>query len=155
MLDKADADRGRRLFFSRSGGQCSRCHQIGNRGNNFAPDLSGIGLRAKAKDIVAAILNPSARITEGFRTYIIVTEDGKTYTGVVVEETGLALKLINVDGRPVNIRKKEVEERRSIDVSAMPSNYKQFLTPQQVADLTAYLLTQRKGPASTKANRSP
>ena len=65
-LPNADIERGRKLFYSQSGSTaCASCHRIAGKGNNLAPDLSGIGVRSDLKTIVQAILDPNATITPG------------------------------------------------------------------------------------------
>ena len=78
---------------------------------------------------------------------LIVTDDGKTLTGILVSETGTALTLLQPDGRKVVVPKGSVDERISQKVSPMPS-FERLLTPGQVADVTAYLM-------SLRSERSP
>ena len=71
---------------------------------------------------------------------LIVIEDGRTLTGLLKEETGTALTLLQADGRQVVIPRGSIEERVSQKISPMPS-FERLLTPRQVADLTAFLLS--------------
>ena len=65
-MASADVDRGRRMFFDVANGiGCAACHRVAGQGNDFAPDLSSIGLRSKPEIIIESILAPSAAITEG------------------------------------------------------------------------------------------
>lgn len=54
---------GRRSFTSTG---CVQCHKFGENGGSVGPDLSGIGKRASARDLLEAILEPSSHIVEGF-----------------------------------------------------------------------------------------
>ena len=58
-------------------------------GKNFGPELSGIGSRDNAATILQSILQPNARLVEGYRTHIVEMKDGKTYAGMALEESGL------------------------------------------------------------------
>lgn len=149
LVGRGDAERGESLFFSRRV-NCAGCHRISDRGNDYAPNLSDAGLRIKAEDLVQSILTPSAVITEGFQSQSIITEQGKIHTGIVLEETGKTLKLALPNGRTMMLDKATIEERRTTKQSAMPENFARFLLPQQVADLTAFLLTQKKRPETTQ-----
>ncbi|MDA1017689.1 MAG: c-type cytochrome [Planctomycetota bacterium] len=142
LLAKADAERGRRLFFFSQATRCTNCHHVEGRGQKFAPDLKSIGKgpRRKPAEIVESILKPSAWIVEGFRTQTIVTTKGKTHSGIVLGETGDVVRFVDTNARRFDIKKSDIEERVSKNVSAMPGNVGEFLTPQQVADLVAYLL---------------
>ncbi|MEX0717808.1 MAG: PVC-type heme-binding CxxCH protein [Planctomycetaceae bacterium] len=143
LLEHADAERGRRLFFSQRFA-CARCHRVDERGNDYAPELSGIGLRAKPREIVDSILDPDATITEGFLTQTIVTESGRAYSGIVLEESGRALKLVATDGTVVEVERSAIEERRTSKQSAMPGNFGQFLAPDQAADVAAFLISRKR-----------
>lgn len=143
-LKNADLERGRELFLHPKGAGCIKCHQMEGRGEKFAPDLSDIGSRAKKPEIlIQSILEPSAVITEGFAQQQIATVQGKVFSGAVLEESGLSLKLINSDGAPITILKKDIEERVGTKLSPMPSGFDKLMSAQQLADLVAYLMTQK------------
>lgn len=136
-LNTSISSRGSRLFFGAA--SCSNCHRLGERGNAYAPDLSNLGSRADAKSIAQSILEPNAVITEGFHSLSVATTAGKVYTGFIRQESGLALELIQADGSPVSIPKANIEQRRRTNVSAMPKEMANSLSPQQVADLIAWI----------------
>ena len=143
-LATADEQRGRELFLHARGAGCYQCHRLEGRGSVLAPDLSDIGTRVKeARVIIESILEPSAQITEGFAQQRIVTTDGAVFSGAVLEETGRALKLVDSDGKVTTLLVSEVEERVGTKISPMPAGFGRMLTAQQIADITAWLLTQR------------
>ena len=144
-MSDASADRGRLLFLSKGGANCTICHQMEGYGNIHAPDLGDIGTRADARTIISSILEPSADITEGFALQSVTTKSGAGYAGILLDETGLTLRLAQVNGDVITVETKDVVQRRSVDLSAMPAIYKAMLTPQQVADLAAYLLDSSRG----------
>lgn len=139
-MPEADAERGRTLFLSSAGANCTICHQMEGIGNVHAPGLADIGSRADAKAIISSILEPSDSITEGFAMQVVRTKSGQAYAGILIEETGRALKLALVNGDTVSVPAQDIAERTSTDISAMPATFPALLTPQQVADITAYLL---------------
>ena len=143
-LPNADPDRGRTLFLSKNGATCARCHRLENIGNIHAPDLSDIGTRADANVLVKAILEPSAEITEGFAMQLVNTKNGTAYGGIVLQETGRALTLAMVDGSVVRVPTDDIVLRDTAPVSAMPATFGAMLTPQQIADITSYLLEQKQ-----------
>ena len=93
--------------------------------------------------MIESILTPNAVITEGFNTVTVETPDAE-YSGVLLEESGLALTLGLATGQRQVIPKSKITSRRTVTGSAMPS-YDTLLTPQHAADLTAYLLAQKVG----------
>ena len=144
-LPEADPNRGLALFFAGGGAGCAKCHRADRSGLGFGPDLSHFNSKSEPAAIVRSILEPSAEIKEGFATRTVLTNDGRTVSGLLREESELNLQLIQPDGRRVTIPKAEIEEQISQKVSAMPA-FHEMLTPRQVADLTAWLLSRVNAP---------
>ncbi|MEW6156534.1 MAG: DUF6807 family protein, partial [Verrucomicrobiota bacterium] len=151
LMPQADARRGRELFLSENGAGCTACHQLEGIGNVFAPDLKDIGRRADAEFIIRSIVEPSAAITEGFVTHTVTTRDGDEYSGIVVEETGTAIKLAMASGETTLIPRNLIRKRETSRLSAMPANYAELLTAHQIADLVAFLRQSNANPDSTPA----
>ena len=132
--------RGEILFRHSRGAGCAKCHSVDAAKNGFGPNLSQIGSRSNASHIVQSIVAPSQVITEGFNQQTVVTEEGETFSGVLLEESGLSLSLGQSNGEQVDIPKSMIDERKRNPVSAMP-DLADTLTALQVADLTAFLLS--------------
>lgn len=147
LLDRGNRDRGELLFRHSQGAGCAKCHSLDQATNGFGPNLSSIGLRANVRHIVQSIVEPSAVITEGFKQVNVITDEGKVYSGVLLEESGLSLSLGQSSGERVDIPKDSIEERNSSPVSAMPDT-SEYLTAQQVADLTTFLMSMQTPLAS-------
>ena len=140
-LSSADVDRGRHAFFDVVNGiGCAACHRVAGQGNDFAPDLSSIGLRAKAETIVESILSPSAAITEGYSQQLFLTDDGQSISGVVLRENSAEVTVFKSDRKQQTIAARSIVERQKLKISAMPDGYALFGN-EQIADLTAYLLS--------------
>ena len=146
LLKTSDLKRGRALFLSKSGASCATCHQLEGFGSIFAPDLTGIGTRVTPEFLVRSILEPSAEITEGFAMQILTTKSGDTTAGIILEETGLSVKIAMMDGSLVTVLKKDIVKRETAPISAMPPTFAGLLSPQDVADITAYLLAPKEKP---------
>lgn len=142
LLERGDRDRGELLFRRSTGAGCGKCHSLDQAKNGFGPNLSSIGLRANARHIVQSIVEPSAVITEGFNQLTVVTDEGKMFSGVLLEESGLTLSLGQSSGERVDIPKSAIEERKTVPKSAMPE-MAENLTSQQLADLATFLLSMR------------
>lgn len=150
-LDRGDRIRGKFLFQHAQGAGCAKCHSLDQTPHGFGPSLTGIGLRANVRHIVQSIVEPSAVITEGFKQLNVITDEGNVFSGVLLEESGLTLALGQSDGVRVDIPKSSIDQRKTSPVSAMPE-MAEYLTPQQVADLTTYLLTLETPPAGAAAD---
>lgn len=132
---------GRKMFAAAG---CYACHRFGNQGGMTGPDLTSAGRRYSAHDLLDQVINPSKVINEQFSSVIVITEDGKTHSGVVVNLNGDRLTL-NTDladpNMRVNIDRKEIEEMEVSKVSAMPKGLFSKMTEDEVMDLTAYVLS--------------
>jgi hypothetical protein len=82
------------------------------------PHLVDIGKRYTPTELVESILKPSAKIAQGYESYSFAIADGRVFTGFVVSEAAST----------VQIRE-----------SVMPEGIAGNLTPEQLADLIAYL----------------
>jgi putative membrane-bound dehydrogenase-like protein len=144
-LKDADPARGARLFADARGANCAACHRAGDHGvGGIGPELSDIGLRAAPAAIAESILQPSATIIEGYRVSALVLDDGRSLTGLVLDDTPDTVRVIDGEGRSTSVRKDAIEERAVQQVSLMPAGYDRTLTPEELADLVAFLLTQKR-----------
>ena len=146
-MDQADATRGRDLFLSRHGANCTSCHQLEGVGNVFAPGLADIGDRTDAEFLARSILEPNAAITEGFAMQVFTQHDDSAVAGIVLEETGREVKVATAGGVVLRVAKAQVAKRETLKQSAMPAAFGAMLQPQQVADVVAYLLQQKAKPS--------
>jgi putative membrane-bound dehydrogenase-like protein len=153
LIDRGDRDRGELLFRHTLGAGCAKCHGVDQATNGFGPSLSGIGLRSNALHLVQSIVEPSAVITEGFNQLTVATDEGQVYSGVLLEESGLTLSLGQPTGERIDIPKDSIEARKTSSVSAMP-DMSELLAPQQVADITAYLLSMQTQSSGARANNA-
>lgn len=145
LMPTADPRRGEALFFLTA--NCAACHRVGDRGSNFGPELGNLGERMDAKFIVQSLLDPSAVITEGYSAHS-VEAGGKSYFGMLLS-TGRTLTLGLGDGTTVELAADTITRHETLAVSAMPPQGA-LLGPQDVADLTAWLLTRKANPAEAR-----
>jgi mono/diheme cytochrome c family protein len=61
-----DAARGRTLFEKHPTAACINCHIVGGKGSPFGPALDGIAARKDAAYLRQSVLEPNARIADGF-----------------------------------------------------------------------------------------
>jgi putative heme-binding domain-containing protein len=123
-------------------GTCSRCHAIGGKGAKYGPDLSKITKRFRGSKLLQQIVKPSAEIHKEFQTQMIVVDDGRVLTGLVVKETDDQLRLLPNLLKPDKIEtidKSSIEERRIAEVSTMPIGLLDTYTAEEIFDLLAYI----------------
>jgi putative membrane-bound dehydrogenase-like protein len=128
--------RGKLLFARQS---CVACHTYANGQNPKGPHLVDIGKRYKRHELVESVLDPSAKIAQGFDTYTLVLNSGKIVTGFVVSESADSVTLRHTTGLSTVISRNAIEERVKQKPSMMPKGLVANLTPEELADLVAYL----------------
>lgn len=148
---EGDPRRGAILFHqSRLG--CARCHATGEPASDapgLGPDLARLD-RADASDafLVESVLFPSRSIRKGFEPVTIATVDGRSITGLVVEDglERVVLRDAAELGKTITLRRDEVEMRSTGTTSLMPAGQVAQLTGrQEFLDLVRYLIEIRDG----------
>ncbi len=137
-LSAGDIRRGQLVFHSEKAA-CFSCHAIGYRGGTVGPDLTRIGSIRADRDLLEAIVFPSASFVRSFEPVAIATQDGKVYNGLIRGETADELILATGVNQEARITRRNIEEMRPSTVSVMPAGLDQQLTPQELADLVAFL----------------
>ena len=144
LLQGGDAGRGRELFFRRASLECVRCHRAEGTGGDVGPRLDGIAARRDRVYLLESIVRPSSQFAEGYRTTVVVTDDGRTLAGIVKGETPEELVIMTADGRSHRIPVSSIEDR-SEGASAMPADLASKLTRRELRDLVEWLASLRKG----------
>lgn len=122
--------------------ECSQCHRLGGAGFDVGPNLATIRNRSP-EELLTQILDPNREVSPNFLQYVVVTQTGELQTGVIVAETPHAVTLRAAEGKEQVLLRSEIEELRSAGQSLMPEGLEQKITPQEMADLIAYLLANR------------
>src|SRR5687768_7220417 len=78
-----DAVRGREVVFSEEKGSCARCHSVDGSAVKAGPDLFGAGDKFPRREVINAILEPSANIAVGYGVTLIETKSGEEYVGIL------------------------------------------------------------------------
>lgn len=134
-----DAARGKALFEGK--GKCTDCHRIDGSGSRIGPDLSRIGRFRRAGDLMTSLLDPASEVLPHNRFYRVVTSSGEEVTGRLLNHDSFTVQLLDLDERLRSFRKDDLLEQSFVD-TLMPS-YRDKLSEQEIADLVAYLASQR------------
>lgn len=134
MTLAGDVNRGRALFEK----TCASCHRLGEVGNDFGPKLAALSDKSPAK-LLTAVLDPNQAVEVKYRGYVAVTDDGRVLTGMIVRESSGSVTLAGADGRAVELLRKEIDELRDSGKSFMPEGLERDLSPQDLADLFAFV----------------
>jgi len=138
MVSHASVRRGQ-IVFAGSRVACMSCHQFGAAGGQIGPDLTKIGAIRSERDLLEAIMFPSASFVRSFEPMQVVTRSGKVFNGLVRKDATDEIVLVASATETVHVPREEVEEVRPGTVSVMPAGLDKQLTVQEVADLVAFL----------------
>lgn len=125
---------GKKLFNT----TCAKCHTLFAQGGQIGPDLTTYK-RDDIHNMLLSIVNPSAELREGFETVLIVTADGRTLNGFLIDQDSQVVVLRGIDGQSVTIARDQIDELVPQRKSLMPEGLLKEITEQQVRDLFAYL----------------
>ena len=153
-----NAARGKEILEGK--GNCLSCHRVGQNGSRVGPDLTLSGLprlsgarfvgfgatpppppttAAIAAQLQRDLLDPDAEVTPSNRTYRAVLKDGSTVTGRVLNLDQFTVQIFDSKERLLTLQRSDLREFGVLK-SPMPS-YRDKLTPQELSDLVAYLVS--------------
>jgi putative heme-binding domain-containing protein len=135
-----DPQAGRRVFFSSTTAACSQCHRHGGRGNVVGPDLSLIHQQGSYRDILQSILEPNRNVAPQYYSTLLELADGSTLTGILLRSSSNEVYR-NAVGDEVTFQKSDIEDRRELRSSMMPSGLAHQMTDVELRDLMAFLTT--------------
>jgi putative membrane-bound dehydrogenase-like protein len=133
-----DVRRGQAVFNSTKAA-CSSCHAIGYLGGNIGPDLTHIARIRTDRDLLEAIVFPSASFVRGYEPVVVTMRDGKVHNGVIRRDAADELVLALGANQEVRLARADIEDVQPSRVSIMPAGLEQQLTRTELADLLAFL----------------
>lgn len=135
-----DARRGYRLFRRDPAAQCTRCHQLDpdDGSEMVGPNLGSIGSELDRETLLAALIDPSARLSPGFGTVNITLKDGENLVGVLEQETDDSLSIRTANGSTSIISQDQIEQKKYLPSSMPPMHA--VLTKVEIRDLVEFLV---------------
>jgi putative membrane-bound dehydrogenase-like protein len=138
----ADAEAGRRVFFSAGSAACSQCHRFEGRGNVVGPDLSLIHRQGTPLEILRSIVEPNGDVAPQYYTTLLELHDGSTFSGILLRSSSNEVYR-NSQGDEVTFQKADIENRKELKSSLMPTGLAAQLTDVELRDLLAFLTAER------------
>ena len=120
---------------------CRLCHVVGSEGPDYGPSLNGWVARSGIEETIRAIIDPSRDIAHGYDGRDVVLTDDTHVHGLVLAQADPVV-VRSMGGLTQMIPKDRVKAIRWYGRSLMLSADQLGLSPQDVADITAYLATQ-------------
>ena len=158
---EGNALRGANVFHARQLA-CTQCHTVGMGDSPLGPNLAAMPVGVPREKLVAhlaeSVLAPSASVQPTYRGVTILTDEGRSITGLVVRETTdqIVLRDVTAGGREIAIPTAAIDERTAATVSLMPAGLAGLLADrQQFLDLVAYLAAVAAGGLERAAELAP
>jgi putative heme-binding domain-containing protein len=117
---------------------CATCHRLGEIGHAVGPDLASVGDKSP-QGLLVSILDPNRAVEARYLAYVAQMKNGQSLVGVLASETGNSVTLLEPDGKERVLLRTALEELTSTGKSLMPEGLETSVTPQEMADLIAYL----------------
>lgn len=142
---QGDVRRGQAIFNSAKTA-CAACHAIGYLGGKVGPDLTRISEIRSERDLLEAIVFPSASFVRSYEPVLVSTRDGEEHSGVLRKDGADEVILATGPATEVRLARADIVEMRPGSVSVMPQGLDEQLSRQELADLLAFLRNTRWGP---------
>ena len=117
---------------------CLSCHRVGEMGSYVGPDLNTVGANRSPEQIRAALMSPNKEVRPENRTVRLVTGDGKTVTGRLLNQDGTSVQIIDSSSQLRSFEKSTLRQFKIVTTNPMPS-YADKLSAQELTDLVNYL----------------
>ena len=117
---------------------CLACHMLGKEGFEVGPALGTI-INKPDETLLLDLLDPSSRVVPDYRSYMVVTTDGRTFAGILASESATSVTLRMEKGVTEAILRRDIDILQASEVSLMPSGLHKVVSPQDAADLLAFL----------------
>jgi putative heme-binding domain-containing protein len=126
---------------------CLSCHRVAGTGSYVGPDLSDVGAGYSPEQIRAALVSPGKDVTPQHRSIRLVTKDGKTITGRILNQDGFSVQIIDSSSELRSFLKSNLREFTIVTANPMPA-YGEKMSAEDMNGLVQYI-------SSLKGNGNP
>lgn len=142
-LPAGEAARGQ-IVFQSAKAACATCHAIGYKGGHLGPDLSKIGAIRTRRDLLEAVVFPSASFVRSYEPVLLTRRDDSVAYGIITNESEAGITLATGAATPeTTVARAEIKSLIPGSFSLMPQGLDQILTPQELTDLISFLEAQK------------
>jgi putative heme-binding domain-containing protein len=139
-LTNRNFEQGKAMFAAT---RCISCHNMRGEGSNVGPDLTQLGTRFSAKDMLEAIIHPSKVVSDQYAATIFTLKDGSSVLGRLTNEDNDKYVVSQNPFAPQQLReipKKDVVSTKISNISIMMPGMINRLNEEELKDLMAYLM---------------
>lgn len=150
VTEAGNEQAGRAVFEKR----CAACHRLDGVGNQIGADLASLKDKSTAA-LLTAILDPNRAVEARFLSYTAVTDDGRTFSGMIRSESGNAIALVGSDGKQQSVLRSDIDELVCSNKSLMPEGLEKDLSETDLANVIAFVQsgTHATAPKSFSGNK--
>jgi putative heme-binding domain-containing protein len=123
----------------RGKGGCANCHSIRGEGGISGPDLTDVGGRRSGAYLRESLVDPEAAVPDGYLLVKVVAKDGRSVTGLRVNEDSFSIQIRDDSGRSHSFWKHEIMQIDKLRAKSPMPSYKGRLSDSELTDLVAYL----------------
>jgi putative heme-binding domain-containing protein len=143
-LNNRNIENGKNMF---AASMCMSCHSFKGEGGQIGPDLTQLGTRFSAKDILESIIEPNKTISDQYAATIFYLKDGKSIMGRLISQDDEKYTVSQNPFAPQILReipKKDVDRTKVSDISIMMPGMINNLNSDELRDLMAFLMSGKK-----------
>ncbi|MBX2896031.1 MAG: c-type cytochrome [Cyclobacteriaceae bacterium] len=140
QLSKRDFENGKNMYAATL---CSSCHSMRGEGGAVGPDLTQVGTRFSAKDILEHTLDPNKEISDQYAATVFTMKDGSSIVGRLINEEDGKYFVSQNPFMPQSLRevsKTDVVSTKRSTVSLMLPGLLGRLNDEEIKDIVAYLV---------------
>ena len=131
---QGDPVRGKSMFQEAT---CANCHKLDGVGRDIGSDLSRL-IDKSRQSLLIHTIDPNRVVPHRFLEYTVLTQQGRVFSGMLLDESQDSITLADVNGEATILRA-DVDELISNRRSQMPEHLEVNLSLQQMADLLAFI----------------
>lgn len=139
-LTNRDFEQGKMMY---DASRCSSCHLMRGEGGSIGPDLTQLGTRFSAKDMLEAIIEPNKTVSDQYAATVFTMKDGSSILGRLTNENDQTYFISQNPFAPEVIRevsKQDVADTKYSYISVMYPGLINRLNEEELKDLMAYLM---------------
>ena len=140
ILSKRNFEQGKNMYEATL---CSSCHTMRGEGGAVGPDLTKVGSRFSAKDILIHTLEPNKEVSDQYAATVFTMKDGSSIVGRLINEEDGKYFVSQNPFMPQSLReipKADVVSTKLSKVSLMLPGLLGRLNDEEIKDLVAYLV---------------
>ncbi len=135
---EGDAHRGETVY-RRQQLLCITCHAIGDAGGVLGPNLVSIGASAPVDYLIESLLEPSAKIKEGYHMVLVSTKSGQVFSGLLEKDSPGEVVIRDPANQLHSVPKGDIASQQLSPVSMMPAGLTASLREDEFVDLVRFL----------------